>query len=157
MTGYTWLRQAPYEDFDGWRDDHADRVLDFAEAIEKLSPAVFSCCFDVAVPGSKAPLDCPFTLRGLAKIEKQMGAHAYQPVASACGFPLHPGCPRRSGAVQVSCHARTFPNLKAFSRHLNDKSGDDENGELHRMCHAALARAKMPWSVPPRTLRDDSD
>ena len=146
---------APYEDFDGWRDDHA--VLSFGEALEELSPYVYDYCCSVAAPDSKVPLICPFTLRGLAKIEKQMGAHAYQPVANACGFPFHPGCPRRCGAVPVPCHARSFPNLEAFSRHLAAKSGDDESGELHEMCHAELVRARLPWSVPPRTLRDDSD
>ena len=146
----------PYEDFDGWRDDHADRLLSFGEALEELSPAVNASCFSMAEGDSKVPLVCPFTLCGLAKIEERMGAHAYQPIANACGFPFHPGCPRRCGEVPAPCHARSLPNLEALSQHLAAKRVC-ESGELHKMCHAELARARHTWSVPPRTLCDDSD
>jgi hypothetical protein len=146
----------PYEDFDGWRDDHVDRLLSFGEALEELSPSVKAYCWSMADPDSKVPLICPFTLRGLAKIEEQVGAHAYQPIANACGFPFHPGCPRRCGEVSAPCHARPFPNLKAFSQHLTAMRVC-ESGELHEMCHAELARVEHILSVPPRTLCDDSD
>jgi hypothetical protein len=130
-----------YEDFDQWREDHAHRLLSFDEALEVLRPELKAHCEKMASRGAQT-LECPFTLCGLAKLEKQLGAHAYQPIAHACGFPFHPGCPRRCGASKAPCHAHTFPHFNALVVHACSKGqawGEEGDADLHKMLHEELA------------------
>ena len=84
--------------------------------------------FEMLAQHASHPLFCPFTLIGLATLEKQMGRYEYQPVANACGFPMHPNCPQRSGQGAAPCHCHQPPSWSALRAHVRDKSD-----ELHKM------------------------
>ena len=119
--------EATEEDFDAWNDAHAHRFLTFDQACEKMRPFI-GARFEYLAQHAGHTLFCPFSLTGLAKLEKQMGRYEYQPVASACGFPLHPNCPQRSGQKAAPCHCHHPPSWSALRAHARDKSD-----ELHKM------------------------
>ena len=119
--------EATEEDFDAWSDAHAHRFLTFDHACEKMRPHL-GARFEMLAQHASQPLFCPFTLSGLAKLEKQMGRYEYQPVANACGFPMHPNCPQRSGQKAAPCHCHHPPSWSALRAHVRDKSD-----ELHKM------------------------
>ena len=119
--------EATEEDFDAWNDAHAHRLLTFDHACEKMRPHL-GARFEMLAQHASQPLFCPFTLIGLAKLEKQMGRYEYQPVANACGFPMHPNCPQRSGQKAAPCHCHHPPSWSALRAHVRDKSDG-----LHKM------------------------
>jgi len=119
--------EATEEDFDAWSDAHAHRFLTFDHACEKMRPHL-GARFEMLAQHASHPLFCPFTLIGLATLEKQMGRYEYQPVANACGFPMHPNCPQRSGQKAAPCHCHQPPSWSALRAHVRDKSD-----ELHKM------------------------
>lgn len=131
---------AAVEDFAPWREEHADRLLSPDEPYAILRPALKVRCEKLAGCGA-LPLECPFTLGGLAKLEKQLGAQVYQPVAHACGFPFHPSCPRRCGEKRVPCHSHTFPHWNALVQHARNKGaawGEEGGADLHMMLREEL-------------------
>jgi hypothetical protein len=98
-------------------------------------------CQEMAVKGE---IVCPFTLTGIAKIEKRMGKAVYQPVAHACEFPMHPSCATRSGEVGVQCHKSRCKTFQALVAHASargkvDEEEDDIDGELHQHLRHWLA------------------
>ena len=114
---------------------------------------------EMAANGTKSngKIVCPFTLTGLAKLERRMGKTTWQPVAHACGFPMHPTCPRRSSEKKVSCHKTSCASYLALSAHASARAGmDDEDddgidGQLHLYLSHWLADAN------PSSRWDTSD
>ena len=115
----------------GGRDDVSyalyDRFLPFDQACEEMRPFI-GARFDYLAQHAVHTLFCPFSLTGLAKLEKMMGRYRYQPVAIACGFPLYPNCPKRSGERAAPCHCHHVPSWSSLRAHVRG-----ENDNLHKM------------------------
>ena len=96
------VKEPEIADFDVWNDPDG-RALTTTAALEVMRPIVASMLREMATNGTKSngKIVCPFTLIGLATMERRMGKLTWQPVAHACGFPMHPSCPRRSGERKV--------------------------------------------------------
>ena len=96
----------------------------------------------------RGDVKCPFTLAGIAELERRLGSKAYQPVAQACHFPTHPSCPSRCGEVPVKCHHRPFKLFRGLVEHAAtrrrvDEEDDDVDGELH-LTDAAPSSGRHP-------------
>ena len=91
------VKEPEIADFDVW-DDPDGRALTTPAALAVMRPVVVSMLREMTTNGTKSngKIVCPFTLTGLAMMERRMGKTTWQPVAQACGFPMHPTCPRRS-------------------------------------------------------------
>ena len=148
------------EDFDSWRDDHAHRVLSQGQAYVILQPILEKMCEAKVVQGE---VYCPFSATGLRQIERLMGKTVYQPVAHACGLPMHPSCTQRCSAAKVACRrANPFKFFRAFAAHVDasrstavedDDDDDTTSGHLHQLLSCAIANHVSPGApVPPERV-----
>ena len=147
------------EDFDSWRDDHAHRVLSQGQAYGILQPVLEKMCEAKVVQGE---IYCPFSATGLRQIERLMGKTVYQPVAHACGLPMHPSCTQRCSDAKVACRRpNPFKLFKAFAVHVNasrstavedDDDDDTTSGHLHQLLRCAIANLVSP-GAPDRAER----
>ena len=141
------------EDFDPWRDDHAHRALSQGQAYVILQPILEKMCEAKVVQGE---VYCPFTAMGLCRIERHLGKTVYQPVAHACGLPMHPSCTQRCSAAKVPCCRAPFKLFKAFAAHVDarrstavedDDEDDTTSGHLHQLLHRAIANLVSPGAL----------
>ena len=128
-------------------------MLSKGEAYIILQPVLSKMCEKRVVRGE---VYCPFTATGLCQVERQLGKTVYQPVAYACGLPLHPSCTQRCTAAKVPCHRKPFKLFKAFAAHVDasrgtagedDEGDDDASGELHQLLRCALADIVSPGAL----------
>ena len=69
------------EDFTPWNPAHANRLLPPGRARTVLRSTLEVYCEGlIADDRETLLLECPFSLGGLAKMERQVGRHAYQPL-----------------------------------------------------------------------------
>jgi hypothetical protein len=126
-----------------------------------MRPVVVSMLHEMADNGTKdnGKIVCPFTLIGLAKMERRMGKMTWQPVAHACGFPMHPSCPRRSSERPVSCHKAGCASYSALSAHASARKGmddEDDDGSIDGQLHLYLSHWMADANPPHRWDTVDS-
>ena len=142
------------EDFDPWRDDHAHRVLSQGEAYVILQPVLEKMCEAKVIQGE---IYCPFNATGLCQLERRLGKTVYQPVAHACGLPMHPSCAQRCSNAKIACHRpNAFKLFRSFAHHVDASrstavEGDDDDdtaaGHLHQLLHCAIANLVSPGAL----------
>jgi hypothetical protein len=142
-------------------DDPDGRALTTPAALAVLRPAVVSLLREMEATGTKSngKIVCPFSLIGLANLERRMGKMTWQPVAHACGFPMHPSCPRRSGERTVDCHKVGCASIAALSAHASAQKGiddEDEDGSIAGQLHLHLSRWMADVQAPRRWDTHDS-
>jgi hypothetical protein len=120
------------EDFTPWNPAHANRLLPPGRARTVLRSTLEVYCEGlIADDRETLLLECPFSLGGLAKMERQVGRHAYQPLAHAFDLPWHPNCPIRKRERSAPCRPHGFTHCNALLQHALDNRGD--HGGLHAM------------------------
>ena len=154
------VKEPEIADFDVW-DDPDGRALTTPAALAVMRPVVVSMLREMATNGTKSngKIVCPFTLMGLATMERRMGRMAWQPVAHACGFPMHPSCPRRSGERTVDCHKVGCASIAALYAHASTQKGiddEDDDGSIAGQLHLHLSRWMADGPDPRRWDTSDS-
>ena len=128
-------------------------MLSQGQAYAILQPVLEKMCEAKVVQGE---VYCPFTATGLCQLERRLGKTVYQPVAHACGLPMHPSCAQRCSAGKAPCHRAPFKHFKAFAVHVNesrstavedDDDDDTTSGHLHQLLRCAIANLVSPGAL----------